>query len=173
MHNSYRRNKVSITKRTIHLKALLSLTIISKHDIFQLLGEFFDFTQTIVDIGDLLQDFIFLCSEQSNLNVGWFVHTVHLDCYTHPPHIICWNFINSIRNYSQIYIVFLFFMSKKNRKKKHLITSQKNCTDFFDKKRKVFQNFSKNVESVSLFLQKVLKSVIFSLSKSPKSFSLF
>ena len=34
------------------------------------LGEFFEFVQSIVDIGNLLQDFVLLCIEESNLNVG-------------------------------------------------------------------------------------------------------
>ena len=69
-------------------KALLRLTIINKHKVSQYLGQFFEFVQSIVDICNLLQVFIFLCNEESNLNVGWLAHVVLLDCDTHPPHVV-------------------------------------------------------------------------------------
>ena len=52
-------------------------------------SEYFEFVQSINDIGNLLQDFVLLCSEESNLNVGWLVHTVLLDCDTHPSLLVC------------------------------------------------------------------------------------
>ena len=37
-----------------------------------------------------------LCSEESNLKVGWLAHVVLLDCDTHPPHVVRCYFIYSI-----------------------------------------------------------------------------
>ena len=89
-------NNVFITKHAKHHKALLRFTIINKHKASQKLGQFFEFVQSIVDIGNLFQCFILFCSEESNLIVGRLVHTVLLDCDTHPPHNVCCYFIYSI-----------------------------------------------------------------------------
>ena len=71
------------------LNKILNITVLNKHKISENLGEFFDFVQCIVDIGNLLQDFVLLCSEESNRNEGWLVHTVLLDCDTHPHLLVC------------------------------------------------------------------------------------
>ena len=81
--------------KTYH-KALLRFTIINKQKVSQNLGQFFEFVQRLVDRGNLLQHFIFLGSKESKLNVWRLVHTVLLDCDTHPPHVVCCFFLYSI-----------------------------------------------------------------------------
>ena len=41
----------------------------------------------------MLQPFIFLCSDESNPIVGWFVHNVKTDRDTHPSHVVSCYFI--------------------------------------------------------------------------------
>ena len=89
----FRIDIISIAKQTNHHKALLGPKILNKDKVPQNLGQFFEFIQSYVDIGNLLQPFTFLCSEESNLNVEWFVHTELLDCDNHPPHVVCCYFI--------------------------------------------------------------------------------
>ena len=62
-----------------HHKAILGLTIINKQVVSRNLGQFIEFIQSIV----------FLCSEESNLNVGRLVHTVILHCDTLPQVVCC------------------------------------------------------------------------------------
>ena len=73
-----------------------SQSITQQTKVFQDLGEFFDFNQSIIDIGNLLQVSVFLCIEESNLNLGRLVQTVLLECDTHPPHAVCCYFVYSI-----------------------------------------------------------------------------
>ena len=47
----------------------------------------------------------FFCSEESILNVGRFVNLVLLDCDTHPPHVVCCDFIYSITDVELLIIV--------------------------------------------------------------------
>ena len=61
---------------------LLSLLILNKHSL-QMLGQFFEFNQNVVNLGILLQDFSFFCSDGSNPNDGGLFHTV-LVIVTHP-----------------------------------------------------------------------------------------
>ena len=61
----------------------MNITVLNKHKSSQDLGEFFEFVQRVVDIDNLLEDFVLLRSEESNLNVEWLVHIVLLDCHTH------------------------------------------------------------------------------------------
>ena len=79
----------------------MNITVLNKHKISQDLGKFFEFVQSIVDIDNLLQDFVLLCSEKSNLNVGWLVHTVLLDCDTHTSLLVCCYVIDrmTVRNF--------------------------------------------------------------------------
>ena len=53
------------------------------------LGQFSEFIQSVVDIVNLFHCFILFCSEESNLNVWWLVHSVLHDCDTHPPRVVC------------------------------------------------------------------------------------
>ena len=80
------------------IKALLRLTVINKHKVSQNLGKFFELVQSIVDIDNLYYCFIFFCSEESYLNVGWFVQIVLFDCGTQPADFVCCYFIYSIRD---------------------------------------------------------------------------
>ena len=89
-------NNISITKHTKHHKALLSFTIINNHRVSQNFGQFLKIIQSSVDIGNLLQVSIFLCSEESNLNVTRLLHSVLLDCDTHPPPVVCCYFLRSM-----------------------------------------------------------------------------
>ena len=73
----------------------MRLTTIDQHKVSQNLGQFFELIQSIFDIGNLLQVFIFLCSQESNLNIGWPVDIVFLDCDTRPPHVVFCYFIYS------------------------------------------------------------------------------
>ena len=78
-------NNVSIAKQAKHHKALLKLTIINKHKPPKILDSSIEFVRSIVDTANLFLCFILFCSEESNLNVWWLVHTVLFDCDTHPP----------------------------------------------------------------------------------------
>ena len=61
----------------------MNLAVLNKHKISEHLGEFFEFVQSIFDIGKLLQDFGLLCSEESNLKVGWLYQDELLDGDAH------------------------------------------------------------------------------------------
>ena len=52
-----------------------------------MLGQFFEFIQNVVNLGILLQDFSFFCSDGSNPNDGGLFNTVLCDCDTPTPHI--------------------------------------------------------------------------------------
>ena len=67
----------------------MNIIVLNKYKISEDLDDFFEFVQSIVDIGNMIQDFVLLCSEESNLNVGWLVHTVLLDCDKHPSLLVC------------------------------------------------------------------------------------
>ena len=60
------------------IKASQSITEFYNYQpkVFQDLGQFVEFIQSIIHIDNLLQAIFFLCSEESNLKVGWVVHTV-------------------------------------------------------------------------------------------------
>ena len=60
----------------------MNITVLNKHKISHDLSELFEFVQSIVDIGNMLQDFAVLCSEESNLNEGWLV-TLYFLIATH------------------------------------------------------------------------------------------
>ena len=62
---------------------------LNEQKVFQDLDEFFEFVQSILDKGNLLQVFFLLCNEESNLNTGWLVHTVLFDCGTHALPAVC------------------------------------------------------------------------------------
>ena len=83
----FRVNTISITKPTNHHKALMGLTIINKHEVSQNLRQFFEFIQSLVDIGNSLQPFVSFCSEESNKKVRRLFHTVLLNCDTHPSNV--------------------------------------------------------------------------------------
>ena len=64
------------------------ISVLNKHNVFHNLGQFFEFVQSIVDIGNLFHCFNLFCSEEANLNVGTFVKIVLLDRGTNLPSIV-------------------------------------------------------------------------------------
>ena len=97
-NNQFRTNNITINKHTKLHKALLRFKIINKYKVYQNLGQFFDFVQSIIDIGNLFHSFVLFCSEESNLNVGRFVNIALLawDTVTHTLLFVCCYFIYSI-----------------------------------------------------------------------------
>ena len=142
------KNNFSITKHTNDNIALLRLKIINKHKF----------------IGNLLQVFIILCSEESNLNVGWLLHTVFLDCDTHSPHVVCCSFIYSFTDVEHLIHCWFFarfgFIYRLRlsvyRARESLVTQQTDSKQLINQLEPVFTNIYKTVQCYAWFDENIL-----------------